>query len=274
LQFKPGDRVAGTFRTGAFAEYASYPELSTFHIPGTLTFEEACTIPLGLTTAAMGIYRRLGYPLDKPITERKTIVVWGASGSVGQYAVQLAKLVGLRVIGVAGAGAPVAKISGCDVVVDYRQGQTLAQIKQALDDEQLQHGFDAVSEPPTTSQLASLIAPSTKDAKVVMVLYPHEPLPTHIQYLQTSVFSIYGEEVRHGANVVPAMPEDTEFAKRFFPALEGWLREGGKIIPNKITIVEGGLEGVREGFRRMREKEVSGEKLVFRIAETPGVEAH
>lgn len=222
----------------------------------------------------MGIYRRLGYPLDKPITERKTIIVWGASGSVGQYAIQLAKLVGLRVIGVAGAGAPVAKISGCDLVVDYREGQTLAQIKQALGDEQLQYGFDAVSEPPTTSQLASLIAPTTKDAKVVMVLYPHEPLPTHIQYLQTSVFSIYGEEVRHGANVVPAMPEDTEFAKRFFPALEGWLREGGKIIPNKITIVEGGLEGVREGFRRMREKEVSGEKLVFRIAETPGVEAH
>ena len=49
------------------------------------------------------------------------------------------------------------------------------------------------------------------------------------------------------------------------------MKTGNKITPNKITVVPGGLAGVKEGFRRMREKEVSGEKLVFRVSETPGL---
>jgi hypothetical protein len=58
----------------------------------------------------MGIFRCLSYDLESKAPEKKTIVVWGASGSVGNLAVQLAELVGLRVIAVAGTGAPVAKI--------------------------------------------------------------------------------------------------------------------------------------------------------------------
>ena len=269
-QFKSGDRVASLYRTGAFAEYACYPAISTLHIPDSLTYEEACTLPLGITTAAMGIFRRLPYHLNTHLTDRKTIVVWGASGSVGNYAVQLAKLIGLRVIGVAGAGVAMAKLAGADVVVDYRQGQTHAQILEALEGEELQYSFDAVSEGGTTSALASLYSPSTKDARMVLVLYPSEELPSFIDYLQTSVFSCYGEEQKFGTRILPASPEDKAFAEKFFPWLEERLKEG-KIKPNRITVVPGGLEGVKEGFRRMREKEVSGEKLVFRIAETPGL---
>ena len=220
----------------------------------------------------MGIFRRLSYDLDSKTPEKKTIVVWGASGSVGNFAVQLAKIVGLRVIAVAGAGAPVAKIAGADVVVDYRQGQANNQILEALKGEKLQYAFDAVSENGTTKQLASLIEPGTKDARIVMVLYPgpNDDLPEFIEYLQTSVFSCYGEEQKFGPRTLPPSPEDKEFAGRFFPKLEQWLKEG-KITPNKISVVPGGLAGVSEGFRRMRDKEVSGEKLVFRIAETPGL---
>ena len=218
----------------------------------------------------MGIFRRLPYHLNTHLTERKTLVVWGASGSVGNYAVQLAKIIGLRVIGVAGAGASIAKLAGSDVVVDYRQGQAHAQIIEALEGEELQYSFDAVSEGGTTSSLASLYKPSTKDARMVLVLYPSEQLPSFIDYLQTSVFSCYGEEQKFGPRVLPASPEDKAFAGEFFPWLEEKLREG-RIKANRITVVPGGLAGVTEGFRRMREKEVSGEKLVFRIAETPGL---
>jgi NADPH:quinone reductase-like Zn-dependent oxidoreductase len=235
-----------------------------------MSYEEASTLPLGITTAAMGIFRRLPYHLDTQIKEKKTIVVWGASGSVGNYAVQLAKLIGLRVIAVAGKGASIAKIAGADVVVDYRQGKAHAQILEALEGEKLQYGFDGVSENGTTKQLSSLIDKDVKDARIVLVLYPSEELPSHISYPQTSVFSCYGEEQKFGARTLPAVPEDREFVERFFPKLEEWL-EQGKIVPNKITVVPGGLEGVKEGFRRMRDKEVSGEKLVFRVAETPGL---
>jgi NADPH:quinone reductase-like Zn-dependent oxidoreductase len=235
-----------------------------------LSFEEASTIPLGIATAAMGIFRRLPYHLDTQLTSPKTIVVWGASGSVGNYAVQLAKLIGLRVIGVAGAGTSIAKIAGADIVVDYRQGQAIAQIKEALDGEKLQYAFDGVSENGTTKALASLFDESTQDARIVMVLYPDEELPSFISYPQTSVFSIYGEEQKFGPRVIPASPEDKAFAGKFFVKLEEWLKEG-KIKPNKITVVPDGLAGIPEGFRRMREQLVSGEKLVYRIDETPGL---
>jgi len=54
--------------------------------------------------------------------------------------------------------------------------------------------------------------------------------------------------------------------------LEQWVREK-KIRPNKVTIVPGGLTGIPEGFRLMREQLISGEKLVYRIADTPGLKA-
>jgi len=257
-------------RTGAFAEYAVFPALSTFKIPDSLSYEEASTLPLGLSTAAMGVFRRLPYHLDTHLTERKTLLVWGASGSVGFYAVQLAKLIGLRVIGVAGAGTSIAKLAGADVVIDYRQGSTKAQILEALGDEKLQYAFDGVSENGTYEQITELISSDTHDARVILVLYPSGELPEYIRYIQTTVFSVYGEEAQFGTRTLPAVPEDRAFGLEFYPTLEKWLEEG-KIKPNKVTVVPGGLAGVTEGFRRMREKEVSGEKLVFRIAETPGL---
>src|SRR5262245_38453396 len=101
--------------SGAFAEYAAFPVLSTFRIPDTVSYEEAATLPLGITTAAMALFRRLPFSLDSR-AQKQTIVVWGASSSVGLYTVQIAKLIGLRVIGVAGAGCDVAKRAGADVV--------------------------------------------------------------------------------------------------------------------------------------------------------------
>jgi len=234
-----------------------------------MTHEEAATLPLGITTAAMALFRRLPFNLNTT-NANQTIVVWGASSSVGLYAVQLAKIIGLRVIGVAGAGCPMAKLAGADVVVDYRQGQTKAQILDALGGEKLKYAIDAVSENGTTLQLASLIDKDTKGAIIVLVLYPSEELPSHIEYPQTSVFSCYGEEQKFGTRTIPASPEDKAFAIKFFDKIEEWLKEG-KIKPNKITVVPNGLAGVPEGFRRMREKEVSGEKLVYRISETPGL---
>lgn len=220
----------------------------------------------------MGLFRRLPYNLDSRV-RNKTLLVWGASGSVGNYAVQMAKMIGLKVIAVAGAGAQIAKIAGADVVVDYRQGQVHAQIIEALHGEKLQYAFDGVSENGTVEQIASLIEPGTEDARVVLVLYPSGKLPGHISYLQTTVFSIYGEEQKFGDKTLPAVPEDKAFAEKFFPTLERWLVEG-RITPNKITVVPGGLAGVTEGFRRMRDKQVSGEKLVFRVAETPGLQGN
>jgi NADPH:quinone reductase-like Zn-dependent oxidoreductase len=263
--------VAAMNRTGGYAEYAVFPAISTFHIPDKLSYEEASTLPLALTTAAMAIFRRLPFNLNDNHHGKKTIVVWGASGSVGNYAVQLAKLIGLRVIAVAGASASVAKLAGADVVIDYRDSNILEQIEKALGTEKLQYVVDAVSEKGTTGKLSKLIERGAFDARIVLVLFPSEELPEFISYPQSSVFSVYGEEQNYGGSrIIPASVEDKAFGIKFYDQLETWLREG-KIIPNKATVLHGGLKAVSEGFERMRNGQVSGEKFVYRIVETPGL---
>jgi NADPH:quinone reductase len=247
-------------------EYATYPALTTFHIPDSLSFEEAATIPLGITIAAMGIFRRLSYDLDSMAAETKDHCcvlqeVWVVSPCNSPRLSDW----GLLQSQVPVAPSPV-QMSWWII------GKVNNQILEALKGEKLHYAFDTVSENGTTKQLASLIEPGMKVATIVIVLYPglNDDLPEFIQYLRMSVFSCNGEEQKFGPQTLPASPKDKEFVGHFFPMLEQWLKEG-KITPNKISVVPGGLAGVLEGFRRMRDEEVGWEKLVFRIAETPGL---
>jgi len=63
---------------------------------------------------------------------------------------------------------------------------------------------------------------------------------------------------------------DAEFARTWYKQLGTWLEEG-EFRPMRTTVVPGGLHGVAEGLRRLKEGEVSGEKLVYRIEETEGL---
>lgn len=64
--------------------------------------------------------------------------------------------------------------------------------------------------------------------------------------------------------------ENSEFAARWYPLLGKWLDEG-ILKPNRVRIMPNGLDSVQEGVLMLRDKKVSGEKLVFRIADTPGI---
>lgn len=64
--------------------------------------------------------------------------------------------------------------------------------------------------------------------------------------------------------------EEIPFATEWFSHLGEWL-ESGKIRGQNVTIVPGGLEGVKEGLRRLEAMEVKSEKLVYRISDTPGI---
>ena len=157
--FKPGDRVASFHEMlephGAFAEYAVGLEATTFHIPKNLSFEEAATVPLAGMTAALGMYQRLGLPLPwLPAQGRLPLVVYGAAGAVGAYAVKLARLSNIHpIICVAGRGIPYVETlidrSKGDKILDYRDGNeaVVDGFRKCLkDNETLQYAFDAVSD--------------------------------------------------------------------------------------------------------------------------------
>ena len=120
-RFKPGDAVmidmfaAGKF--GAFAEYLSAGENAFQTIPEGMSFEEAATLPHSAVLALQGMRQRSGRTF-KPGDE---VLIEGASGNVGPFAVQIAKAMGAEVTGVArGDKLDLVRSLGADHVIDYR----------------------------------------------------------------------------------------------------------------------------------------------------------
>jgi len=112
-EFKPGDAVFGTCR-GAFAEYAIAPDANLALKPKTVSFEEAAAAPIAALTALQGLR-------DKgKVQAGQHVLINGASGGVGTFAVQLAHIFGARVTGVCSArNAAFVRALGAERTIDY-----------------------------------------------------------------------------------------------------------------------------------------------------------
>jgi NADPH:quinone reductase-like Zn-dependent oxidoreductase len=114
-QFKPGDAVFGLCK-GAFAEYACAPEAKLFAKPNNVTFEQAASVPIAAFTALQGL-RDKGH-----IQPGYKVLINGAAGGVGTFAVQIAKSFGSDVTGVCSTrNVEMVRSIGADQVIDYTQ---------------------------------------------------------------------------------------------------------------------------------------------------------
>ena len=121
-KFRVGDEVlAATGFGGGYAEYICLPDtdivgrvvIQVAKKPANLTFEEAAAVPIGAMTA-------LAFLRKAKVKNGSKVLVYGASGSVGTYAVQLAKYYGAEVTGVCSASnLELVKSLGADTVIDY-----------------------------------------------------------------------------------------------------------------------------------------------------------
>lgn len=118
-QFQPGDEVFGDISmhgNGSFAEYATAPESALALKPANLSFEEAAAVPLAATTALQGL-RDQGQ-----IQPGQKVLINGASGGVGMFAVQIAKSFGAEVTAVCSTrNLDQARSLGADQVIDYNK---------------------------------------------------------------------------------------------------------------------------------------------------------
>jgi NADPH:quinone reductase-like Zn-dependent oxidoreductase len=116
-QFQPGDEVFGNISVcgyGAFAEYVSVPENALLLKPANLTFEEAAAVPEAAVVALQGL-RNKGQ-----IQPGQKVLINGASGGIGTFAVQIAKSFGAEVTGVCSTrNLDMVRSIGADQVIDY-----------------------------------------------------------------------------------------------------------------------------------------------------------
>jgi NADPH:quinone reductase-like Zn-dependent oxidoreductase len=114
-ELQSGDEVFG-WCDGAFAEYASVPENQLVRKPANLSFEQAAAVPIS-GFAALQALRDTG-----GVRPGQTVVIIGASGGVGSFAVQLAKAFGAQVTGVCSTKSlDLVRSIGADYLVDYTQ---------------------------------------------------------------------------------------------------------------------------------------------------------
>ncbi|MEM9143527.1 MAG: NAD(P)-dependent alcohol dehydrogenase [Bacteroidota bacterium] len=132
-QFEIGDCVFGTttmLNTGSYAEYTCVPETwksgVVAHMPSNLRFQEASALPVGAMTAM--------YLLEKAqINNGQNVLIYGASGSVGSFAVQLAKQQGASVSAVCGGtNFTMVRSLGADHIIDY-QKETYTSLQKRFD---------------------------------------------------------------------------------------------------------------------------------------------
>ncbi|HUG07434.1 MAG TPA: NAD(P)-dependent alcohol dehydrogenase [Acidimicrobiia bacterium] len=115
-RFAPGDHVFGEIGAGAYAEYACAADRHLVRKPDGVGFEEAAAVGVAGLTALQGLRDVLG------VRPGQRVLVNGASGGVGTYAVQVAKLLGAEVTAVCSArNVAQARELGADEVVDYER---------------------------------------------------------------------------------------------------------------------------------------------------------
>jgi len=261
--FKKGDKVLhqGYFnnRTSTFQQYTIVPAEIAAKIPDNISFDQAATIPLGLATAAVGYYdspEKQGAGLTAPWdggegqSKGEGILIFGGSSSVGQYAIQLARLSGFSPIVTTASphNTDLVKSLGATHVID-RKADVVAESKKVFTTPP-NIVYDAISE-DTQEQAWSILAPG---GTLILVLPPHDSLKTESQGKKCG--QIFGN-----------VHVQRELGVKMYAHLTEMLASG-KIVPNRVEVLSDGLAGIPAGLKRMEENKVSGVKLIARPQET------
>lgn len=271
--FKKGDRIYGFAHGsnlvqpeyGAFAEYILVKGDSQFKFPEHLSFEAASTLGLGLHTVGQALYQSLKLALPtRPLQEPVPILIYGGSTATGTLAIQFAKLSGYKVITTSSpSNFDLVKKLGADVVFDYNDPSTAAKIREQTNNN-LKLALDTIS--TESSVKYSDNALSTEGADYSGLLF--QPLEReNVRDRSTLVYTVFGEPFNFGSFDAPASAEDKLFGDGFAYLAEKLVAEG-KVKPHPVKFGEGGLHGVLQGLQSLKEEKVSGQKLVYNVADT------
>ncbi|KAE9395116.1 GroES-like protein [Gymnopus androsaceus JB14] len=258
--FSKGDKVfcQGSFTSemGGFQQYALNPAELVGKIPSNIDYAQAASIPLGFMTAAVGIMSASGAALNPTCTfdssvtfSGKPAFVFGGSASVGQYAIQIFKILGFStIITYASARhADFLKSLGATHVIDRAEVSvdSLAEVvKKITNNSPIEIAFNAVGDPDSRAACLNSLAQGGKLADV-------SPQAKE-QGDGKKVFTIYGSG---------HTPQNREFGRILWKHLPRMIQDG-TVVPNRVEKLPNGLVGIDDGLKKMKAHQVSGVKLI------------
>jgi NADPH2:quinone reductase len=138
--FKKGDRVVWAMSRGSYAEYAAVPETMLVALPDAVSFEQ------GAAAMLQGLTAHYLTHSTHPLKKGETALIHAAAGGTGRLLVQMAKLVGARVIGTVGteAKAQIAREAGVDEAIVYSEQDFVAEAKRFTDGKGVDVVYDSV----------------------------------------------------------------------------------------------------------------------------------
>ncbi|KAJ4422001.1 hypothetical protein N0V82_003398 [Gnomoniopsis sp. IMI 355080] len=281
-----GDKVFGfAFAEGKqrpMQEYVTIPAYLCGKVPEGISLQAAATVPSNFVTAVHTVTKDLGLELPWPLPENWTprketrdapILVWGAASSVGQYTLQVFKFWGYRnVLAVASRRHhAVLREFGAAGCFDYTQQDVVQQILNKEAD--IPYIVDCIgSLEGTLTPLSKIAGNGSKVAVMLPVITTHAS-STQVPEYEMDVSKVLVGKWKEGVEVrgvrTHFYTENEFFKNHLQPSIMPELLAKGLIQPNKQRIVEGAtlLERAKKALTLLRERDVSGEKLVWRVAE-------
>ncbi|KAF8533947.1 chaperonin 10-like protein [Trichophaea hybrida] len=280
-KFQPGDRVAGfniggiseKLHFGAFGEYCIGFEHVTFKIPDGMSEEEAATLPTALVVTGLGLYQILGVPPPGVADQKEPVLIWGGSSTMGSMALQFAKASGVSPIITTASSRnfDLVKSLGADFVVDYNDPEFAKKVKEYTGNK-LSKAFDGYSHGDSAEKITECMG--EKGGTVVCLNPTHsDKLRPDVKYEFLNSFMVFGNPFTIFSYEIPAVPAIKDFIGNWFDSVAVPLLNAGKIKPHRTKVMPGGLNSVKAGWELYRDGKVSGEKLIYRIADTPGIQA-
>ena len=268
-----------------------FHRLSKVH---SVWFVEAATIPLVTLTAALTLFRRQKLPSPWSLTNTSTsLIIYGASSSLGSYIIKLASLSNIHpIIAICGSSnkdyvGSLLDFSKGDKIVDYKQGVEgwLEEVNMIIKEGGVSplHAVDAISNSETWQPLARLLSDHTTSPErrpILSVFSGRESYSTPNYSSKIDIIYTYVGTSYSGA-YLPSMPnqppeaeldyvrKDVDFAYillRYIARMLAQRRYSG----HPYEVIPGGLEGVQKGLNLLKSGKGGGKKFVYRIGETKG----
>lgn len=271
--FKKGDRICGFVHgfnavepeDGAFAEYIVAKGDLQMKIPNNLSFQEAATLGAGISTVGQAFKNlKLHLPND-PVKNATPILIYAGSTATGALAIQIAKLSGYRVLTTCSShNFDLVRGLGADAVFDYKDPEAGKEIRQYTNNN-LKLVLDCISDDSSVQFCDQALSSEGGEYNS----WPPAAIErANVNNSLTVSYTSIGEAFNLGPTSFPATPESKAFAEQFLAVVESLLVQG-KVKVHPPRVGKGGLQGVMDGMQQLKAKQVSGEKLVYNVEETP-----